>query len=58
VLLKISKGKQMKFIKSIIKAVNFLRASSQLEYYIKSKNPKTHADVERLVREYYSVRGL
>lgn len=48
----------MKFIKSIIKAVNFLRASSQLEYYIKSKNPKTHADVERLVREYYSVRGL
>ena len=48
----------MKFIKSIIKAVNFLRSSSQLEYYIKSKNPKTHADVERLVRDYYSIRGM
>jgi hypothetical protein len=58
VLLKISKGKQMKLIKSIINVVNFLRTSSQLEYYIKSKNPKTHADVERLVREYYSIRGL
>lgn len=48
----------MKLIKSIINVVNFLRTSSQLEYYIKSKNPKTHADVERLVRDYYSIRDL
>jgi hypothetical protein len=48
----------MKFIQSIINAVNFTRTQSQLEYYIKSQNPQTHSDVERLVREYYSVRGM
>ena len=48
----------MNFIKSIIKAVNFVRTTSQLEYYIKSKNPQTHCEVERLVRDFYSIRGF
>lgn len=48
----------MNFIKSIIKAVNFVRTTSQLEYYVKSKNPQTHCEVERLVRDFYSIRGL
>ena len=48
----------MKIIQSIVNAINFLRTTSQLEYYIKSNNPQTHSDVERLVREYYSVRGF
>jgi len=48
----------MKLIKSIINAINFLRTTSQLEYYIKSKNPKTHEDVERLVRDFYSMRSM
>jgi hypothetical protein len=48
----------MQIIQSIVNAINFLRTTSQLEYYIKSNNPQTHSDVERLVREYYSVRGF
>ena len=48
----------MKIIKAIINAVNFVRTQSQLEYYIKSNNPQTHSEVERLVREYYSMRGF
>jgi hypothetical protein len=48
----------MKFIQSIINAVNFVRTQSQLEYYIKSKNPQTHSEVDRLVRDFYSIRGL
>ena len=48
----------MKIIQSIVNAINFLRTTSQLEYYIKSNNPQTHSDVERLVREYYSMRSM
>jgi hypothetical protein len=48
----------MKFIKSIINALSFLRTTSQLEYYVRSNNPQTHTEVERLVREYYSIRGM
>jgi hypothetical protein len=48
----------MKFIQAIINAVNFVRTQSQLEYYIKSKNPTTHSEVDRLVRDFYSIRGL
>jgi hypothetical protein len=48
----------MKFIRAIANALNFLRTSSQLEYYIKSKNPKTHAEVEHLIRDFYSIRGM
>jgi hypothetical protein len=48
----------MKFIRAIANALNFLRTSSQLEYYIKSKNPKTHAEVEKLMRDFYNMRSM
>ena len=48
----------MKIIKAIINAVYFVRTNSQLVYYIKSKNPQTHSEVDRLVRDFYSIRGF
>jgi hypothetical protein len=48
----------MKFIQLLIKVLNFLRTSSQLEYYIKSKNPQTHEELDRLVRDFYNMRSL
>jgi hypothetical protein len=48
----------MKFIKAILNALLFLKTTSQLEYYIRSKQPQNHSEVERLVREFYSIRGL
>ena len=48
----------MKFIKVIINALNFLRTTSQLEYFVRSKDPKTHSEVEQLVRDFYSIRSL
>lgn len=48
----------MKLIKAIINALAFLRTTSQLEYFVRSKNPQTHSEVERLVRDYYSIRSL
>ena len=48
----------MKAIKAIINALNFLRTTSQLEYFVRSKDPKTHAEVESLVRDFYSIRSL
>ena len=48
----------MKFINTIIKAIGFLRTQSQLEYFVRSKDPKTHSEVESLVRDFYSMRSL
>jgi CDP-diacylglycerol pyrophosphatase len=48
----------MNFIKKIINALSLIRTSSQLEYHIRCKQPQTHAELERLVRDYYSLRGL
>jgi hypothetical protein len=48
----------MQIIQNIINAVNFLKTTSQLEYYIKSKNPQTHEEVDRLVRDFYSIRSM
>jgi len=48
----------MKFFQAIINSINFVRTHSQLEYYIKSKNPQTHSEVDRLVRDFYSIRGM
>jgi len=48
----------MEFIRAILNALSFLRTTSQLEYHIRSKQPQTHAELERLVRDYYSIRGL
>ncbi len=48
----------MKFINAIFNTINFLRTTSQLEYFIRSKNPQTHSEVEKLVRDFYSMRGM
>ena len=48
----------MKAIKAIINSLSFLKTTSQLEYFVRSKDPKTHAEVEQLVRDFYSVRGM
>jgi hypothetical protein len=48
----------MNFIKVIINTLNFLRTTSQLEYFVRSKHPQTHSEVERLVRDFYSMRSL
>ena len=48
----------MKFINAIIKSIGFVRTHSQLEYFVRSKDPKTHAEVEQLVRDFYSLRSL
>ena len=46
------------FFKSLLNAAYFLRTSSQLEYYVRTKNPTTHAEVEEIVREFYSMRSM
>jgi hypothetical protein len=48
----------MKLIKAIVNALSFLKTTSQLEYYIRTKQPQNHCEVERLVREFYSIRGM
>jgi hypothetical protein len=48
----------MEIIKAIINALYFLKTTSQLEYYVRTKNPQTHSEVERLVRDFYSIRGM
>jgi len=48
----------MKFIQAIINALAFLKTTSQLEYFVRSKNPQTHDEVEKLVRDFYSMRSL
>jgi len=48
----------MKAIKAIINSLNLLKTTSQLEYFVRSKDPKTHAEVEELVRTFYSIRSL
>lgn len=48
----------MKFIKAILNALSFLRTTSQLEYYVRSNNPQTHSEVEKLVRDFYSCRSI
>lgn len=48
----------MEFIRAILNALSLLRTTSQLEYHIRCKQPQSHAELERLVRDYYSIRGL
>jgi hypothetical protein len=48
----------MKFIKAILKEITMLRSYSQLEQLIRSKQPKTHSELERIIRDYYSCRGM
>lgn len=48
----------MKFINAIINALAFLKTTSQLEYFVRSKQPQTHAELEKLVRDFYSMRSM
>ena len=48
----------MKLIKKIFNTLNFIKTTSQLEYYVRSKKPQTHHEVEKLVRDFYSIRGM
>lgn len=48
----------MKLLKKIYNFFSDLGYYARMEQYIKSKNPQTHAELERIVREYYAVRGL
>jgi hypothetical protein len=45
-------------LKSIINFIQSIKTGTQLEYYIRSKNPQNHAELERIVRDYYSIRGM
>jgi hypothetical protein len=48
----------MKLLNSIIELFSILKDSSQLEYHIRQKKPQTHSELDRIVRDYYSIRGL
>jgi hypothetical protein len=48
----------MNILTKILDFFSFLKTTSQLEYYIRSNRPQNHADLERLVRDYYSCRGM
>ena len=48
----------MKLLKTIYNWLGLLKSSSQLEYYIRAKQPQSHAEVERLVRAFYNMRSL
>ena len=58
VSIKISKGNSMKLLKQIYNFFFDLGYYARMEQYIKSKNPKSHEELERVVRDYYSIRGL
>jgi len=48
----------MKLLKKIYNFMFDLGYYARMEQYIRSKNPKSHTDLERIVRDYYSFLGL
>jgi hypothetical protein len=48
----------MKTLKKILSFFSDLGHYARMEQYIRSKNPKTHQELETIVRDYYSLRGL
>ena len=48
----------MKLLKKIYDFMFDLGYYARMEQYVRSKNPKTHSELERVVRDYYSIRGL
>jgi hypothetical protein len=48
----------LKFLKNALNLLSDLSYYARMEQYIKDKNPKSHAELERIVRDYYSIRGL
>jgi hypothetical protein len=47
-----------KFLKSALHFFSDLGYYAKMEQYIKDKNPKSHAELERIIRDYYSIRGM
>jgi hypothetical protein len=48
----------LKFLKTTFSLFSDLGYYARMEQYIKDKNPKTHSELERIIRDYYSIRGL
>jgi len=48
----------LKSLKAIFSIFSELGYYAKMEHYIKQKNPKSHAELERIIRDYYSCRGL
>jgi len=48
----------MKIIKKIINFFSDMGYYARMEQYIRSKNPKSHEELEKVVRDFYSIRGL
>lgn len=48
----------MNFLKNALKLFSELGHYARMEQYIKSKNPKSHEELERIIRDYYGLRGL
>ena len=43
------------------KLLNFFKSfgtHSQLEYYVRARDPKMHSDIDKIVRDYFSIRSL
>jgi hypothetical protein len=48
----------LKFFKNLTSLFSDLSYYAKMEQYIKDKKPQSHADLERIIRDYYSCRGL
>jgi len=48
----------MKLLKSIYNFLFDLGYYARMEQYIRSKNPTTHAELERVVQDFYSIHSL
>lgn len=48
----------MKLLKKIYNFFFDLGYYARMEQYVKSKNPQNHAELKRIVHDYYDVRGL
>ena len=48
----------LNFLKNAVSLFSDLGYYARMEQYIKDKNPRTHADLERVIQDYYSIRGL
>lgn len=48
----------MKTLKSILTFFSDLGHYARMEQYIKNKNPQSHEELEKIIRDYYAIRGL
>jgi hypothetical protein len=47
-----------KFLKALLNFFSDLGYYAKMEQHIKNKNPQSHAELERIIRDYYSIRGM